>query len=253
MENIRVLIADDDRDTARALSDYITRQPDMTVAGRVSDGSEVMDCIRETLPHVIVMDLVLPRMDGLMLLEHISRLDPACRPRVIVLTALARNDLILRCVRLGASYYMAKPFDMALLCQRIRETAAEIHAAPEIPPAPPSPADDRITSLFLTLGIPANIKGYHYLREAILMALSDPTLMSRITKELYPGVANRFSTTASKVERAMRHAIDVAWSRGRMDSVNRMYGFRLFEKYDKPTNGEFISCICEQLKMEKSA
>lgn len=256
MERIRVLLADDDRAITSALGDYLSRQPDMEVVCRTGDGGAVMDCVRETMPDVIVMDLVLPRCDGFEILGRISRLEGPARPQVIILSALARNDLILRAVRLGAAYYMAKPFEMSLICQRIREIAADrAPVVAEISPqnAENAPADEKITSLFLTLGIPANIKGYHYLREAILMGLHDRSLMGRITKELYPGVARRFSTTASKVERAMRHAIDVAWSRGRLDSVNSMYGCRLFEKHDKPTNGEFISCICEQLRMEKSA
>lgn len=256
MERIRVLLADDDRSLMDCLGDYLARRPDIEVVGRVADGAEVMDCVRSMLPDVIVMDLVLPRRDGFVVMEQLSHLDGPAQPKVIVLTALARNDIILRAVRLGAAYFMVKPFEMPLIYERIREIASEreavitqIHTETE----ERGSVDEKITSLFLTLGIPAHIKGYQYLREAVLMVLDDHSLISRITKELYPGVAQRFSTTASKVERAMRHAIDVAWSRGRLDSVNSMYGYRLFEKHDKPANGEFISCVCEQLRMEKSA
>ena len=256
MERIRVLLADDDRNLINALGDYLARRPDMEVVGRVSDGAEVMDCVRSLIPDVIVMDLVLPRRDGFVVMEQLSHLDEPARPKVIVLTALARNDFIMRAVRLGAAYFMVKPFEMQLICERIREIASEresVIAEIRQEPGRCDSLDERITNLFLTLGIPAHIKGYQYLREAILMVMDEPSLISRITKELYPGVAKRFSTTASKVERAMRHAIDVAWSRGRLDSVNSMYGCRLFEKHDQPTNGEFVSCVCEQLRMEKSA
>ena len=109
-------------------------------------------------------------------------------------------------------------------------------------------ADEAIVNLFLTLGIPAHIKGYQYLREAVKMVLADRDVINRITKELYPGIAKKFDTSASKVERAMRHAIEVAWSRGRLDAVNRMYGYKVFSPEDKPTNGEFISCVSEKLR-----
>ena len=123
----------------------------------------------------------------------------------------------------------------------------------ELPTTPQESADEQITNLFLTLGIPAHIKGYAYLREAVHMVLSDRSVLSRITKELYPGVARRFDTSASKVERAMRHAIEVAWARGRMDSANRMYGCKLFDAMDKPTNGEFISCVSEKIRTVRAA
>ena len=113
--------------------------------------------------------------------------------------------------------------------------------------------DERVTNLFLSIGIPAHIKGYGYLREAVKMVMENHDLINRITKELYPGIARRFSTTPSKVERAMRHAIEVAWSRGRLDSVNRIYGYKVFSAEDKPTNGEFIALIADKLSMRQTA
>ena len=256
MERIKVLLADGDVRLLSTLGDYLARRPDMELTGRISDGGELLDAVRSLMPDVIVMDLVLPRRDGFMVLEQLSRLDEPSRPKVIVLTALARNDFIMRAVRLGAAYFMAKPFDMQLLCERIRETstpwsAAEAERGPE--PAPDESVDERIINLFLTLGIPAHIKGYQYLREAVLMVMDDHSIINRITKELYPGVAQRFATTSSKVERAMRHAIDVAWNRGRLDSANSMYGHRVFEKHDKPTNGEFIALVADKVSMKKTA
>ena len=178
------------------------------------------------------------------------------RPEVIVLTGLNRDDFIMRAISLGASYYMVKPFDMHLLYSRIVEIAGRGRDAgegmAELAQAAES-ADERITNLFLTLGIPAHIKGYQYLREAVLMVLENRDVLNRITKELYPGIARRFDTSASKVERAMRHAIEVAWSRGRLDTVNQMYGYKVFDAMDKPTNGEFISCVAEKIGRMKSA
>ena len=256
MERTRVLLADGSPETAELISSALMRRPDIEVAGSVCDGAEVMDAIAKHIPDVVVMDLILPRCDGFIIMEKIARLPDGARPKVIVLTSLARDDFILRALRLGAAYYMAKPFDTSVLAERIRETA-DIHTfVPTDEPMPPRPdagADEQITNLFLTLGIPAHIKGYQYLREAVMMVLADRSITGRITKELYPGVAKRFGTTPSKVERAMRHAIEVAWNRGRLDTVNRMYGHRLFEKQDKPSNGEFISCIAEKIQSGRGA
>ena len=174
----------------------------------------------------------MPRRDGFRILEELNALPEEERPRVIVLTGLSRDDFILRAVKLGASYYMVKPFDVRLLASRIREVASSFEDASiaELPTERESArqdVDEQVTNLFLTIGIPAHIKGYHYLREAVRMVLAEPDVMGRITKELYPGIARKFDTTASKVERAMRHAIDVAWSRGRLDAVNSMYGYKV--------------------------
>ena len=192
-----------------------------------------------------------------MTLEALNALPAAVRPKVIVLTGLARDDFIMRAIRLGASYYMVKPFDMELLYERILEVAREQPASILAPAAPQEAqeesVDERITNLFLTLGIPAHIKGYQYLREAVRMVLENHDVINRITKELYPGIARRFDTTASKVERAMRHAIEVAWTRGRLDAVNQMYGYRVFAREDKPTNGEFIAMVSDKLSAKKTA
>ena len=168
---------------------------------------------------MLVTDIIMPRRDGFRILEELNALPEEERPRVIVLTGLSRDDFILRAVKLGASYYMVKPFDVRLLASRIREVASSFEDASiaELPTERESArqdVDEQVTNLFLTIGIPAHIKGYHYLREAVRMVLAEPDVMGRITKELYPGIARKFDTTASKVERAMRHAIDVAWSRG---------------------------------------
>ena len=257
MEKIRVMLADDNSSILRLLTDYFARKEEIEVVATVSDGTEIVAAVREHAPDVLVMDIIMPRRDGFMALEELSKLEGELRPKVIVLTGLARDDFIMRAIKLGASYYMVKPFDMHLLYNRILEVAGQTAAlasdgAKESAP-PAESVDDRITNLFLTLGIPAHIKGYQYLREAVLMVLNDRDVINRITKELYPGVARRFDTSASKVERAMRHAIEVAWSRGRLDAVNKMYGYKVFDVMDKPTNGEFISCVAEKISMNRTA
>ncbi len=254
MDRIRVMLADDNLNILRALTDYLSRKPDIEVVAAVSDGEEIPDCVRQYGPDILVMDIIMPRRDGFMTLEALNGMDAALRPRVIVLTGLARDDFIMRAIRLGASYYMVKPFDMNLLYARIVEIAGDqpqtVAAAPE---TGEESVDEQITNLFLTLGIPAHIKGYQYLREAVHMVLENHDVINRITKELYPGIARKFDTSASKVERAMRHAIEVAWSRGRLEAVNQMYGHRVFAREDKPTNGEFIAMISDKLAVRKTA
>ena len=255
MDKIRVMLADDNLSLLRLLTDYLGRKPDIELVAAVSDGVEIPDAVREFAPQILVMDIIMPRRDGFMTLEALGGMEAAIRPRVIVLTGLARDDFIMRAIQLGASYYMVKPFDMELLYERIVEVAREQPAAvlAAAPQAADESVDERITNLFLTLGIPAHIKGYQYLREAVRMVLENHDVINRITKELYPGIARKFDTSASKVERAMRHAIEVAWTRGRLDAVNQMYGYRVFAREDKPTNGEFIAMVSDKLSVKKTA
>ena len=251
------MLADDNQSILQLLQDFFARKGDIEVVAAVSDGTEIADTIASARPDILIMDIIMPRRDGFMALEEIRRMEGETRPKVIVLTGLSRDDFIMRAIGLGASYYMVKPFDLHLLHSRILEVAGE--KAPVIPSLPADvtaneeSVDERITNLFLTLGIPAHIKGYQYLQEAVKMVLDNRDVINRITKELYPGIARRFDTSASKVERAMRHAIEVAWSRGRLDAVNRMYGYKVFDAMDKPTNGECISCISELVKRPRSA
>ena len=256
MDRIRVMLADDNLNILRLLSNYLERKPDIELVAAVSDGMEVPDAVRQHAPEILVMDIIMPRRDGFMILEALDAMEEAIRPRVIVLTGLARDDFIMRAIRLGASYYMVKPFDMNLLYERIVEIARDAPrsvAADALPEGQRESVDEQITNLFLTLGIPAHIKGYQYLREAVRMVLDNHDVINRITKELYPGIARKFDTSASKVERAMRHAIEVAWTRGRLEAVNQMYGYRVFAREDKPTNGEFIAMVSDKLSVKQTA
>ena len=183
------------------------------------------------------------------------------KPGVIALTALGRDDFIARAINLGVCYYMVKPFDFTMLTQRVYEAAGDDRKADQLcmrlhseaQPVGEQSLEERIANLFLTVGIPAHIKGYQYLREAVKMVLDTPDLMGRITKELYPGIARRFGTTSSKVERAIRHAIEVAWNRGRIEALDEAFGKNVCSLDDKPTNGEFIALVADRLRIEKSA
>jgi two-component system response regulator (stage 0 sporulation protein A) len=178
------------------------------------------------------------------------------RPRVIAVTALGRDDFIRRAVDLGVMYYMIKPIELPALLERVREVVRQKQAQPAEARAVSAPGlslDDRLSNLFLGMGIPAHMKGYQYLREAIKLVISYPNMIGGITKELYPAIAHRFGTTSSKVERAIRHAIEVAWSRGRVDTLNKAFGCEVAQPEEKPTNGEFIALIADKLSMERTA
>lgn len=253
MDPIRVLIADDNSAIRAQLSEGVLSQPDMELVGQAADGAEALRLIDRLQPDVLLLDIVMPRTDGFGVLEALAQREHA--PRVIMITGLTRDEFIERAMSLGASYYMVKPVEMDCLCSRIRDICSAQSPEAQTRRRAESPAskEDEIANLFLTIGIPAHIKGYQYLREAVRMVAEDRSLLSRITKELYPGVAKRFSTSASKVERAMRHAIEVAWNRGRLDALNALYGYRVFTPEDKPTNGEFIAVISDKLSLERNA
>ena len=163
--------------------------------------------------------------------------------------------MIQRALSLGAKYYMVKPFELDLLYKRL----LDLFNMRSVPTKVPVPAvksrslDEKITSIFLSIGIPAHIKGYQYLREGIKITIRNPEIINTITKELYPGIAQHFGTTPSKVERAIRHAIEVAWSRGRIENLNEIFGYKIYNNNDKPTNGEFIALIADRLTIEQTA
>ena len=254
MNPIRILITDDNEEIRASLRAYLDTQEDMTVVGEAANGAEALRLLGEKRADVLLLDMIMPQLDGYGVLEQIQLLPPEDRPRVIALTALSREDFIHRALRMGVDYYMVKPADMTAICARIRDAARQddIVTADPVPfPTASRSIDDRLSNIFLSLGIPAHIKGYQFLREAVKLVLENPDSINRITKELYPTIARRFGTSASKVERAIRHAIEVGWSRGRVESLNRAFGCRVATPEDKPTNGEFIALIADKLALEE--
>ena len=255
MEKIRIFLTDDNDEIRAALHKYLEAQEDMIISGEAANGVEALQRLPECPSDVIILDLIMPQMDGFGVLEQVQRIPPEQRPRVIALTALGREDFIARALRLGVNYYMVKPVEMSQLMDRVRDSARQMEGVceepPELPPPPSPNVDDRMSNIFLSLGIPAHIKGYQFLREGVRLVIEQPDRINRITKELYPSIARRYATSPSKVERAIRHAIEVAWSRGRVESLNRAFGCRVAIPEHKPTNGEFIALIADKLGMEK--
>jgi len=260
MEKVRVVVADDNLQLRSMIADYLGQQNGIEVVGTAGDGVEALRLVHEEMPDVLICDMIMPQMDGYGVLQQIASMKMAKHPGVIALTALGRDDFITRAINLGACYYMVKPFDFAVLAQRVFEAAGELERADAIgirlrkeEITGEENLEERIANLFLTVGIPAHIKGYQYLREAVRMVMENPDLMGRITKELYPGIAHRFGTTSSKVERAIRHAIEVAWNRGRIEALDEAFGRNVCSLDDKPTNGEFIALVSDRLRIKESA
>lgn len=247
MKQIKLMLADDNLSLRDSLSAYFAAQSDITLTPPASNGVEALELIDREQPDVLLLDVIMPRLDGMAVLREL--LQRPTRPHVIMLTALRSDAVITRAMELGAAYYIVKPAEPREIHQQILAVTDNAPAVRTPPAESPSSAyarwtpDERVANLFLSIGIPAHIKGYQYLREAVRMVIEDHDVINRITKELYPGIAKRYGTSSSKVERAMRHAIEVAWNRGRLDTTNQLLGVSLFNERDKPTNGEFISLV----------
>lgn len=254
-DKIRVVIVDDNKEIVDIYSQCIETQRDMEVVGIAYNGADGSKLILDLLPDVVILDIVMPKVDGLGVLEVINNTNLEYTPSCICLSAVGQEDIIKRAINLGAKYYMVKPFDLDMMIRRIREVAGRgsSRSIGRIQEERGQNIEERITNIFLTIGIPAHIKGYHFLREAIKMVVEDNDIINSITKQLYPQIADTFKTTPSKVERAIRHAIDVSWSRGRMESINQIFGYTVYTSNDKPTNGEFIALIADKLIMEDIA
>ena len=256
MERVKLMIVEDNAELRRMLGDYFETREEISVVGTASNGADALRRIDEVNPDVMLLDMIMPQMDGFELLTRLRQKRSEERPEVIALTALCRDDFISRSIELGVRYYMVKPFDFELLHQRVMETAGMRRCTPElgatVQASRAKSIDERIATMFLTIGMPAHIKGYQFLREAVKMVMDQPDMINRITKELYPGIAHRFNTTSSKVERAIRHAIEVAWGRGRIEVINQVFGSNVCTLENKPTNGEFIALVADKLSLERN-
>lgn len=244
---ISVLIADDNKEFCSILNDYLLNQKDIVVTGIAKDGREALELIQQKQPDLVVLDIIMPHLDGLGVLEKLNGMDLDKMPRVIVLSAVGQDKITQQAITLGADYYVVKPFDMDIFTKRIREmfSTQDVETS-----RGPIDLETEITSIIHEIGVPAHIKGYMYLREAITMVVNDMELLSAVTKELYPSIAKKYNTTASRVERAIRHAIEVAWGRGQVDAINKLFGYTVHNEKGKPTNSEFIAIIADKLRLK---
>lgn len=251
MQKMRVLIVDDNREFVGLLKEYLEKQDDIEVVGVAHNGIEALEVIEDTEPDIVVLDIIMPYLDGIGVLERLESEEPGRRPLIVMLTAFGQESITHRVLELGADYYILKPFDLNILTERLRQLFQKGPITPKAPIARDKDKvqDTKVTSIMHELGIPAHIKGYLYLRDAIVMVVDRVDLLSKITKELYPSIAEKYLTTPSRVERAIRHAIEVAWDRGNMDFIQRVFGHTISQEKGKPTNSEFIAMVADRLRL----
>ncbi len=249
----KILFADDNRVFCRALEEFFSAQPDFNVCGIAANGSEALDLIKEREPDVVVLDMAMPYVDGFGVLDSLPGLNLGKRPHVIILSAVGQEDTTRQAMEKGATYYIVKPFDMTMLLARIRQLTKNMPTASTGQMMANVPAvrsiDVDVTKIIHQMGVPAHVKGYQYLRDAIIMVVGEANLMGAVTKELYPMIAGKYDTTASRVERAIRHAIELAWDRGNVELMNHYFGYTINVERGKPTNSEFIAMIADKLRI----
>lgn len=264
MGKTSLVIADDNREFSQILFEFISSYEEFDVVGMAKDGMETLELIEDKRPDVLLLDIIMPHLDGLEVLERIKDLDESYSPKVIILSAVGQDRITQKALKLGAEYYVVKPFNFEVFIKRLKEISdikandqsvkedIEVYRTNNLPQKKKS-VEAKITEIIHEIGIPAHIKGYLYLREAINMVVENMEFLGAITKELYPRIAFKFNTTPSRVERAIRHAIEVAWTRGKVDTINKMFGHTVNNSRGKPTNSEFIALIADKLRLEKES
>lgn len=252
----RIIFADPNEDFRLLMADAAEDEDGVEVIGSTGDGAQLIKLIDEKKPDVVVMDLVLQSRDGISVLrEYSSR--SGYRPAFIVVSAFMQEKIIAESAALGAYYFISKPCDVHELFCRVREVASESRSEGGLVgmKGNKKAVSDRriesmVTEVIHEIGVPAHIKGYQYIREAIILTVKDMELINAVTKALYPMVAKKFATTSSRVERAIRHAIEVAWDRGDIEVLQKYFGYTVSNIKGKPTNSEFIALISDRLRLQ---
>lgn len=246
---------------------FLENNNEFEVVGSCDDGQTAINQILTTKVDVLLLECILPKSDGFVVMETIAEKMGTNAPKIIVVSSLCHQSFVSKAINLGADYFACKPVDNEVLLGRILEVCnsdnsekglvdtvavgdvKEINTAKTQTKAS-RVVEEKISNIFITVGIPAHIKGYQFLREAIKMAVEKPDIINSITKKLYPAIAETFSTTSSKVERAIRHAIEVAWNRGKIENINSIFGLKVYTSNEKPTNGEFIALVADKMILE---
>jgi len=261
---IRLIITDDNKQFCDILNEYFSNQSDIDVIGIAEDGIQALKMIEDKSPDLVILDLIMPRLDGLGVLEKLKDMNIIPKPKVIVLSAVGQDKVTQRALMLGAEYYVIKPFELEVFIKRIRDMFKDILPEDEIKEEvsfidanisisqrvlSPNELELEITRIIQEIGVPAHIKGYMFLREAITLVVGDIGFLSAVTKMLYPAVAQKYNTTASRVERAIRHAIEVAFTRGQVDTINKVFGYTINNGKGRPTNSEFIAMVSDKIRL----
>ena len=249
-KRITILLADGNEDFARQLKTAISGVEAYEVIGIAADGQQAVQLLAEQKPDVLILDLMLAKLDGMSVLKSVNAMPR--RPVTMVISAMLSDFAAAQSIALGAQYLMPKPCSFQAVIERLNEIR-DARSRPVCAPAARAPEvnmEAMVTSVIHEIGVPAHIKGYQYLREAIMIAVEDMDVINAITKVLYPQVAKTFQTTPSRVERAIRHAIEVAWDRGDLETLQRFFGYTVSNTKGKPTNSEFIALIADRLQLQ---
>ncbi len=261
MKKLRVFIAEDNAKLKDIYLEHLEQSENIEVVGHCGDGLSAVAMIEELAPDVVILDIVMPELDGFDVMNMVN-LDK--KPKYIVVSQLIGDAFVSKAMLFGASYYMAKPVKMQTLTSRILEflgssvkptinfESNKQFSVDSYKLRQTRSLDEKIANIFISVGIPAHIKGYKFLREAIKMSIDNPNIINSITKKLYPSIAVKYETTSSKVERAIRHAIEVAWSRGKIENINNIFGIKIYAANEKPTNGEFIALVADKMLFENA-
>ena len=261
MEKLNVAIADDNERMLRLLGAIIESDEELNVVGTAKDGEEAYNVIKTKEPDVVLLDIVMPKLDGLGVLDRVNH-DKTIKkhPTFIMISAIGQEKITEDAFELGADYYIMKPFDNDMVINRIKKAKTaktgksteprKVNAYEKAEDVSGKNLEADVTEIIHEIGVPAHIKGYQYLREAIVIAVQDMEVINAVTKVLYPEVASRFSTTPSRVERAIRHAIEVAWDRGDLETLQKYFGYTVNSAKGKPTNSEFIAMIADRLQLK---
>ncbi len=246
---IKVLLADDNRSFCEQLQTFFAGQEQIELCAVTYNGEQALEKILELKPDCVLIDLVMPRIDGIGVLEALVEKQTGTLPKIVVMSGFGQDEMVQRAMDLGAKAFMMKPLDFQVLANRIvtlcGKGGRDIRAfAPAV-----RNLDVEVTRVIQQMGVPAHVKGYQYLRDAIILVVNEMNLLGAVTKELYPLIAEKYDTTASRVERAIRHAIELAWDRGNVEMMNRFFGYTVNMERGKPTNSEFIAMVADRLRI----
>ena len=244
-QKISVVLADANEEFCEMLRESIEETGEFTVVGIASDGLNAHRLVEEKKPRLLLTDVLLPELDGFGLLDRLAGMEH--RPRTILISALYRDEIVAQAMEREVSFFMPKPFETASLLERMRSA---VGAGAERQEDEANALQRQVTEVIHEVGVPAHIKGYQYVREAIIIAVQNMEVINAVTKVLYPEVAKRYNTTPSRVERAVRHAIEVAWDRGDLETLQSYFGYTVSNTKGKPTNSEFIAMIADKIRLE---
>lgn len=243
----RIILADTGEELRQNFIHGLSNESDIQVLAHTGDGDELIRMTRELEPDVVVMEMVLTGADGFEVLNELSKLEH--KPKILILSSYIRGNVAEIAASKGADYYITKPCRISTVCERIR-LLCSAGAMQPVRDLRKTSLESQVTAIIHEVGVPAHIKGYQYLRDAIMITVSDMDVINAVTKVLYPEVAKRFGTTASRVERAIRHAIEVAWDRGDLETLQKYFGYTVSNAKGKPTNSEFIAMIADRLQLQ---